>query len=243
MEARKKRVDKQGTQYYGPGSRPVDQVALRKRKLERESWASSGKRDEKGSLFQCDLCDSYFTQAGSLQKHARQKHKKEQIELGARDVHLYDTSLKCSHCGIFFSSHSKLEAHLATLLGAEEKQRLKRETAKQEMNVKVEPLIHIKEEPDEVVTSEPTVTVKNEPSGIKLEEHSCSDCDFRTFVKLEFMDHVMYDCGTGEQSQSSSQPQEMGEGWSFKSGAFFCLKCKFTTRDKRSIFSHARNVH
>jgi len=248
MDARRKR----NGQHYAIGRRPVDAAALKSRKLEREALQSSGHKDEKGSLLQCKLCDAIFTQPMSLQKHARQKHKEERVELGDQNVVLdkTDSALKCSHCGIFFSSESKLKAHLSSLVVSAyrkntpmDKPSIKMEIATEEVDVKMEPTIDIKVEPTVVVSTDTSTKVKNEPKDVKLEEHSCSDCDFRTFVRLEYMDHVLYDCGTDGESLSSNQPQEMGEGWSFKSGTFLCLNCKYTTRQKKSMFGHVRNVH
>eukprot|EP00092_Neocalanus_flemingeri_P003152 GFUD01003370.1.p1 GENE.GFUD01003370.1~~GFUD01003370.1.p1 ORF type:complete len:253 (-),score=56.42 GFUD01003370.1:116-874(-) len=245
---RKRKSDQYSYGVDGVGRRPVDAVALKNRKLEREALQSSGHKDEKGSLLTCKLCDAVFTQPMSLQKHARQKHKEERGEMGEQNVRMYkdDSSLQCSHCGIYFSSQVKLEYHLSYLMEAAEKPRRNEEKVKQEVNVKMEPTIDIKVEPDTVFSIETKVKelkVKSEPNGVKLEEHACSDCDFRTFVRLEFMDHVLYDCSSDGESVSTSQPQEMGEGWSFKSGTFFCLKCKFTTKQKKSMFGHVRNVH
>lgn len=222
---------------YKIGQRPVDAVALKKRKLEREALKSSGHQDQKGSLFECKLCDAIFLQPMSLQKHARQKHKEvREEEMGIRDMDTSDPSLKCSHCGIYFSSHIKLEYHLSSLMESVARPSVKTERT----NLELEPTVNIKVDPDKVISTETKTKVKAEPSNVKLEEHACSDCDFRTFVRLEFMDHILYDCGAASESPSSAQPQEMGEGWSFKSGTFFCLKCKFNTKQKKGMFGHVR---
>jgi len=229
---------------YAIGQRPVDAVALKKRKLEREAQKSSGKQDRKGSLFECKLCDAIFLQPTSLQKHARQKHKEErELEMGLHNMDSNDPSLKCSHCGIYFSSHLKLEYHLSSLMESVPKPRIKVERTTPEINLKLEPTINIKVDPDQVVSTATNTKVKSEPRNVKLEEHMCSDCDFRTFVRLEYMDHVLYDCGTGGEFASTGQPQEMGEGWSFKSGTFFCLMCQFSTKEKTGMFGHIRKVH
>merc|ERR1719347_607934 len=87
--------------HYKTGQRPVDSVALKKRKQERAALKSSGSQDVKGRYFECELCDAIFLQPMSLQKHARQKHKEvREQEMGLKNTASTDSSLKCSHCGI-----------------------------------------------------------------------------------------------------------------------------------------------
>lgn len=228
---------------YSCGNRPVDAVALKKRKIEREALKTSGTQDRKGRYFECELCDAIFLQPMSLQKHARQKHKEvRQQEMGLRDLDSNDSSLKCSHCGIHFSSQIKLDYHLSSLMESIPKAKENLERAKPDIELKLEPTINIKVEPDEAVSTIARPKVKSEASDydIKLEEHACSDCDFRTYVKLEYMDHVLYDCADGG---GQAYPQQMGDGWSYQSGTFFCVKCKFSTTVKASMFYHLRKGH
>lgn len=235
----KKRV--MGENDYKTGQRPVDPVALKKRKLEREALKSSGIQDRQGRYFECELCDAIFLQPMSLQKHARQKHKEvREQEMGLKNTASTDSSLKCSHCGIYFASQIKLDYHLSSLMESVPNNKLKHERTKPDIDLKLEPVIKIKVEPDEVITR--TNKVKSEPCeyNIKIEEHSCNDCDFRTLVRLEYMDHLLYDCNSGG---DLGHPQEMGDGWSFRTGIFYCLKCQFNTKEKVIMFKHARTSH
>jgi len=235
----KKRV--MGVNDYGTGQRPVDPIALKKRKLEREALKSSGLQDRQGRYFECELCDAIFLQPMSLQKHARQKHKEvREQEMGITNIASNDSSLKCSHCGIYFASQIKLDYHLSSLMESMSNHNLKPERTKLDIDLKVEPAIKIKVEPGEVVTR--TDNVKTEPFEykIKMEEHACSDCDFRTLVRLEYMDHLLYDCNSGS---DLGHPQAMGDGWSYRTGMFYCLKCNFSTKEKVMMFKHARKSH